>query len=74
MGDPALLPQPVFGLLVELGDAVLGKELRCRPGSCGFLGDCLGAVLTKLGSMAMTWIWIRLRTAHAVEPFGLIEL
>jgi len=74
MGDPALLPQPVLVVAVQIGDAVVSEELGRRPCRRGFFRDGLDAVFTELGRVAMTGIGIRPGTTHAVKAFGLIEL
>ena len=74
VGDPALLPQPVLAVLVEVVDAVAGEELRGRAFCRGFFGDSLGAVFTELGRAPLSGVRIRPGTAHAVEAVGLIEL
>ena len=74
MGDPALLPEPVLAVPVQVGDAVAGEEFRRRPGLRGFFRNGLGAAFTELSRVPMTRFRIRPGTAHAVETFGLIEL
>ncbi|MGZ5371827.1 hypothetical protein [Aeromicrobium sp.] len=61
-------------MVVEVGDAVVGEELRRRPLPGGLLGHSLGAVLAELGGMAFLGVRIRPGAAHAVEAVSLIEL
>ena len=72
MGQPALLGQPVLGLVGQFGDRVPGEELRGDDALGGLLGDRLGAVLAELGQLAAARL-LGPRAARAVEAVSLIE-
>ena len=71
VGDPALLAQPEVIAGLELGNGVLGEELRGDPATGGFLGHCLGAVLAELCRIAL--LMLRPGASHAVEPVQLVH-
>ena len=74
LGDPALLAEPVVGLLAELGDRVVAEELPVELPPGGLLGDRLGAVLAELGGGRCAGLGVRPGAALAVEPVDLVEL
>ncbi len=71
MRQPPLLPQPPVVVRLELGERVLGEELRPDPAQRRLLGDGLRAVLAELGDVAL--VLLRPRAAGAVEAVLLIH-
>ena len=74
LGNAALLAQPVFAVAVEFRDAVLGKELRCRPARRGLFGNGFGAVFAEFRSVTVLWVGVWPGATHAVEAVGLVQL
>ena len=69
--EPTLLAEPVVGSLGEVADRVGGKEARSDPAVGGFLGDCLGPVLTELEPRRA--VRFGPRAARAVESVRLVD-
>ncbi len=73
VGQPALLAEPVAGVLLEVVQRVGREELwtDLEPGP--LLRHRLGPVLTELGGMPVLRVRIRPGAAGAVEPLDLVE-
>ena len=74
LDDPALLAQPVVGLVVQLGERVRGEELAADVPAGGLLGDRLGAVLAELRGVPVLGRGVGPGAALAVEAVDLVEL
>ena len=70
--QPALVAQPVLGLVRQLRDGVPRPELRAHCPQGVLLGHGLGAVFAELGSLAL-FVRLRPRTARAVEAASLVQ-
>ena len=74
LGDPALLVEPVVGLVGQLRDRVRREERPVQQVPGGFVGDRLGTVLAKLRGVAVPRLGVGPRAPLAVEAVGLVEL
>src|ERR1700676_5528608 len=71
-GQSSLPVQPVVRLFTPLRDAVPCEEFRCNARGSSLIGHSLCAIFAKLKRMPVA-IWIRPRTARAIEPGLLVD-
>ena len=71
MGQPSLLAEPPVVVRLELGERVLGEELRPDPAERRLLGHGLRAVLAELRDVPL--VLLGPRAARAVEAVLLIH-
>lgn len=72
LGDPPLLPQPVAGAPLQVGERVRREELGRDPAQRGLLRDGLRTVLAELRGVPL--VALGPGTARAVEAVLLVDL
>ena len=71
LDEPPLHPEPVFRLLEQVGDGVLGPEARRHGDRCRLPRHRLGPVLAELEGLAL--VRVGPGAAHAVEAVLLVD-